>query len=600
MAKVLTPLSQRMLNNADVTIKFIFKIASIDQSDYLINWSIQYSKEFGSASATFMLNNNDERFTEGGSAKINIGDVVELSEYFEGDSIEWKKFYGLVNQRSIHKTADSRSITLVCLDYISILQFLDIDLEEEGTKVEITNETLTPNYLSSPNENLAHLFDFANTSIADNPRPVIMVRNKNTSVDDPQYDGFEIYYSTGQLRLGYPLNARYNYDVLCTSYYFYTHGVFIEDIIEDILIENDGYGNFLFGESSAQNVIDNHLTETFNNVEGTNTDYLTPNLTPSTITIETTLTSAITAGNTSINVTSTSGFSQSGQATVNGDIFTYTGKTATTLSGIPATGSYALKSHPSGSYVEYENTYAIGRVWYLKYSNLTSTLTTSDFIIPGGTFNYFDARNGRIILTSGISTSAIVKCNTNYSFKTLQSTGVELNKISFRSREMPNRYEAINKLRQYLAPNYIVRTRGDNKIWASYLTQRTIADYTLQLVTGATYLEDEDLYTRVMFWGKNENPTNLMFKDGVDFITTGASYKAIVSNSELTSLREEGNYYVYGSSISGVGKILANTIKPIVYINGVPIDNTSHLIAGQQVITEITTKTETSVSGGGK
>jgi len=37
-----------------------------------------------------------------------------------------------------------------------------------------------------------------------------------------------------------------------------------------------------------------------------------------------------------------------------------------------------------------------------------------------------------------------------------------------------------------------------------------------------------------------------------------------------------------------------------VYLNDVAIDNTSHIIAGQQVAIETTTKTDTTSSGGGK
>lgn len=600
MARVLTSVIQNQLSSADVKAQFIFKLNSVDYTDYLISSQLEYSKEFGSASATFTLNNNNGLFGEGGANKIEVGDVVEFSEKFRGDVTEFKRFYGIVNQRSITKSADTRQIALVCLDYISVLQFLDIDLVVEGTKVEITEETLTPNYLVSPNDNLAQLFDFANDSLADNPLPVILIKNKGTAEEDPQSDGFEIYYDVGQMKLGYPLNAKYNYDVIARSYYCYTKGKYAEDILEEIFTEPDGYGVYLFGETSAADVITNHLTETFLNVEAKSEDVMIPNYTSSTIVIDTTLTSAVIAGATSIAVTSTTGFPASGTGSINGDTFSWSSKDTTHLYGIPATGSYSLNAHSNGSYVEYSASYSAGQVWYLTYSNLITNLTSGDFTIPGGTFNYLDKRLGRIILVAPISTATVVTCNSNYSFKTLQATEVELNKISFRSRELQNRLEAINKLRKYLAPNYIIRTIGDNKIWASYLYQKTTEDYTLQLPTGINYLEDEDLYTRVIFWAKNKNPTNLMFSSGVDFVTTAESYKGTASNSEITLLREEGNYYVYGMLISGVGKITANTVKPIVYINSVPIDNKSHVITGQEIVIETTTKTETTQEGGGK
>jgi hypothetical protein len=604
--KALSPLIQDSINEQTLKTKLSLVIGSYDVSAYLINSQVNTSREFGSKSANFQLNNGDSRFSTNGTNEIKVGDIVTFSVYYGSDLTQaFPLFYGFVNQRSITKNSSDRSIQIVCLDYISSLQFMDIDLEVEGTKILVEEEVLTPNYLPSPNENLSQVFDFANTSLADNPLPIIMVRNKNTADEDPQWDGFNILYNEGQLKLGYPLNARYNYDLVATQYYFYVHGLFIEDVLKEILSEVDGYGNYLFNETTEQNFIDNHLKETFQNVEGNVADYLVPNYTTSSATIETTLSSAYDPDAsgvlaTVINVTSTAGFPDIGDGTINGDTFSWTGKTATTLTGIPTTGSYALKAHSSGSYVKYTYSYPAGRIWYLKYSNLITELSSGDFTIPGGTFSYLDKRNGRIILTDAISTTAIVKCNANYQFYTLQATGVEINKISFKSREIENRFAAIKKLRDYVAPNYIVYTRGDNKIWSKYLSQRSTSDYTLQLATSLQYMEDEDLYTRSIFYRKNINPTNLMLGGGVDFVGTGETYKATATNSELSLLREEGNYYIYGSPVSGVGKITANLIKPIIYIDNVQIDNQSHLITGQQVVVETTTKTETSQSSGGK
>ena len=654
--------------------------------------------------ATFELNNSDYRFTDSGINEISVGDIVDFDIYYEVDlSQKFDKFYGFVNQRSINKTAMERSISIVCLDYISITQFMDIDLEIEGNKILVEEETLTPNYLSSPNENLAQIFDFTNNSLADNPLPIITIRNKNTTEEDPLWDGFcysndtevltengwkllkdivenkekvkiatlnpekneveyhypldymsynykdkmfvqdsksinlsvtknhrlwvkplnttkyifieankspknifykkdfpykgneeeyfilpeyknefnviggikkffggkiqkqpdyiqhiykkelnikmdywlqflgvylaegwtikgrifiaqspnsyklkeitrllkesgfkfvysfskkklnkgvfkvcnkqlaiylkqfgkartkfiprkllnlskrqslillnslmvgdgnykkyknnegsnyytsskqlannvqelalkcgyasniketfdkkyniiryeirinknievlqnyskdgrnfipynnkvycieipnnimyvrrkgkgcwcgnSIIYSEGQLKLGFPLNARYNYDLIALSYYFYSHGIYAEDVIKEILIQTDGYSNYLFKELTQQALINNHLTETFQNVEGAISDYLVPNYSDSEITIETTLTSAVTIGNGSIIVTDTSGFPITGNGNINGDAFSWSGKTATTLTGIPSSGIYPL------------------------------------------------------------------------------------------------------------------------------------------------------------------------------------------------------------------------------------------------------------------
>jgi len=597
MARELTTEINEQVANKRIQPVYVLRIASTEYTDYLLSWNISYSKDFGSASAVFTLNNTSGYFGEGGSAKINVGDLVEFIEKYGSDDTEFKRFYGKVNQRAITKQAGQRVITINCLDYISMLQFLDVDLSSEGTKVEITNETLTPNYLSEPNEEFAQLFDFAHDAVATDPAPILHIRDKNHLTEDPQYDGFEIYYGNGQVKLGSPLNALYNYDLIAKSYYFYTRGIYAEDVLEDLLTLADGYGGYLFGETSAANVIANHLTETFNNVEGTSTDYLTPNYTSTTMPIYCQVASNIAAGDSVIYLESTEGLPNNGEASINGDIFRWSAKgSGNTLTGIPTSGAYALKAHTTDTYVEYETSYEAGQIWYLSYSNVSTDLESADFSgLGAASLEYFDNRYGRIILDQAISLSSIVTCTTNYTFKTLQATGIELNSIKFRSREVANRYEALNKLREYLAPNYVIRTIGDNKIWANYLNQKRSGDedYNLTLVNQIDYLEDEDLYTRVVMYGKNSNPTNVMFNDGVDFVTTGNTYKGLASYATLAYDTEVGNKYIYKSSISDAGYIDLDELEPVVYINGIPIDNQVHQLAGLSVIWERTVRTET-------
>jgi hypothetical protein len=1210
MAKTLTQYITSMLSSGDIKTKFILTVGNYTVNNYLLSWQISYNKEFGAAQATFILNNSNGIFGENGTYKINVGDVVSFSEYFGTDNTEFKKFYGIVSQRSIAKSATERKITLLCLDYISTLEHLDINLDSEGSKIAVEEEVLTPNFLPEPNDSLSHVFNFANNNIAQNPSPILSIRNQNNFVEDPQYDGFEIQYENGQVKLGFPLNAKDNYDLVAVKYYFYVKGKYAEDVIEEILTQPDGYGNYMFGESSAQAVIDNHLTDTFTNITGNSVDYMIPNYTSTTITIETTLAADFTEGNDYVYVNSTEGLPEQGEGKINGDTFTWSSiGSGNTLTGIPTSGSYALKNHKAGSYVKYEATYPAGQVWYLSYNNLTgdfgdfsfykrfdnyslkpdfslnkdtiitysktgtnsfvysidengkmytttssgiprivygtwaatgflpytvpgflieesrinyvynsllsldgnsdgapdswnlttpyvtgtwtktnvvttpsqtitdlidyvgagyfrmtytgistdgsskslgysfgstpawsivngekytvsfwakgsvsgcslsigavdvgegggstwmgsptssctiledtwrrfsitttatdrtanitsiedigsgkckiyasnsfstgctvwienttnyngsytianqtsssfeitaafagtetglarrkvrtvsgrftvsgigegdtldvslaliqlekgtgatsfipnlnvsagversadilsitnseirgnskesifiectpsialtndatvrylltddfkgrnisktstgtvlsfypnysesptasanfspmtvgtkyilgaisdssspyvstytgatlsNTYTTAPFtaysdptgkfyigsntdgsssfngVIHGvaiytnnkkdyvsnintdfsnysllryyGYFNispvnesikYIDNKYGRIILESPVSLSSITICLTDYSFKTLQATGIEINRIQFRTREVANRLEAVKKVKEYLAPNYVIRTKGDDKIWANYLTQKTVEDYTLQLSTNLNYLEDEDLYTRVLMFGKNKNPTNLMLGGNVSFVSTGEPYKGIATAIQLVPLREEGNYYVYGvtltqnngsgaetkltseyeysgdpltsptvlyvASTSGfdstgtayientnstwteftysgvtdttftgvssivknysigtrilpvitssvtnadsiIGRITANSIKPIVYVNEIAIDNQSHIISGQQVIVETTTRTDTTTSGGGK
>lgn len=544
MSKQLSQIAQNQLSASDVKGEFLLVIAGIDYSDYLISWNISFSAEYGSASASFSLLNEGNMFGEGGSSELKVGDVVAFTQYFEGSNQEFPKFYGIINQRSVTINNDQQEFSMICLDYISVLQFQSIDLDIEGTKVQVLEEKLTANFLPEPNQALAQVFDFANDNVAQVPKPTLMIRGRTSSFAELAYDGFEIQYPTGQVKMGFPVNALYNYDLYSPEYYFYTQGLHVEDVIETLLTLQDSYGGYLFGETTAQAVIDNHLTTTFSDTEDRLGDTLTPNITTSTIVIKHQLAQDYDPdGSLSdyLYLDSVEGLPESGTASINGDTFSWTSiGSGNVLEGLTDSGSYALSTHTTNSYLAYEAEYAPYQVWYFSYSNVQSTLTSTDFTLPttGVAIDYIDYRNGRILLDGPLTALDVPTLDVDYTFKTLQATGIEMNSIQFRSRDVDNRFEALKKVFKYLAPNYHVRTVGDEKIWASYLYQKVTPDYTLQLATGLQYLEDEDLYTRVVFYGKNNNPTNIMFKDGVQFETTGNNYKALASNTELALLNE--------------------------------------------------------------
>lgn len=600
MSKPLTTAISNQINTKSVKPVFKLYINSVEFTNYLQSWTTSFDTQFGSASANFILLNDQAVFSEGGIYQVNIGDTVELVESYAGDTTSFKKFYGIVNQRSIVKSKPERTITLNCLDYIAVLKNWDIDVILEGTKVQITDETLTPQFLTSPNEAFAQIFNFANAGLAQNPLPIIKIKDNTHMNEDIQNSGFDVLYDVGQLKLGSPLSALTNYSIIAQSYSFYTKGLYIEDVLQTLLTTVNGYGRYLFDETSAQAVIDNHLKTTYQDEEGESQfDVLTPNTSEDTITIEATLTQACIATDTVVYLSSIDGLPAAGTGTINGDTIVWTGINATNKT---LTGVTSLLAHPISSYFKYTKTYPIGQVWYLKYSNLYSTLVQANFTLPAGaSVIYFDARYGRIILQNAGAITDFVRCNYNYEFCTLQATGIEINYIAFRSREVQNRFDAVSKLFSYLAPNYIVRTKGDNKIWSSYMSQRTVADYTLTLASKLNYMEDTDLYTRVKFFGTNKNPTNIMFDPSVSFLTTGRTYKATATGTQLSYIGTDASgKMVYKTNLGQLGYIVMDSFVPILYINNVPIDNQTHQMIGLPVTIKETTTSTTTSSGGGK
>lgn len=611
MPKALDSVITNQIQNKLIKPVYILTIAGNDCSDYLIDFNVSFDKQFGSASGSFTLLNSSGEFGDGSSTGIFVGDLVTLKQKFSGSDIEWDTFYGYVDSREIAKSGDNRTIVLSCLDYLSQLKNWDISLKIEAEKYLVENETLVPNFLPAPNQQFAQVFNFANENIAQLPPPILTVRLKEESTLDIEnettYSGFEFDYEDGQVKLGTPFNVANNYDVVAKTYYHYPIGLYVEDILKSIFTIANGYGKYLFDETSSQDVIDNHLTSAFLYEEGVTTDYLTPNAGTTTIAIRHSLAQAYYADqsgydNTKLYLTSTEGLPDSGEGNINGDIFTWSSiESGNVLAGIPTTGSYALKDHDINAVMKYSASYEQGRVWYLKYSNLITDLDSGDFTVPvGSTISYIDKRYGRIILNAPVDLSEVLTCNVDYSFCTLQATGIELNYISLMSREKENALQAVEDVLKFVAPNYLVRTQGDGKIWSSYVSQKSIADYDLSLIQFLQYIEDTDLYTHTIFYGKNKNPKNILFEPSVSFITTGQSYKAEAVQTELIYDSSFDGWHKFKTTIGDAGKVLSNQYTPILYINGVQVDNRPHPQVRQQVTIITTTTTSTSSGGGGK
>ena len=62
MARVLSQTIQDQVTYKNISTKYVLTINSTDYSGYLLNYQISTDKEFGSASATFTLDNDSEMF----------------------------------------------------------------------------------------------------------------------------------------------------------------------------------------------------------------------------------------------------------------------------------------------------------------------------------------------------------------------------------------------------------------------------------------------------------------------------------------------------------------------------------------------------------
>lgn len=573
MAKALTQINETRLSHGDVRRKLRITLNGSDITSYCTNYNYKFSTDFSIASLDVELVNNDGIFSENGSKEIFLDDKIIVTESFLGTSDDFVNFTGYVRQRRKSKTGKGNFMSLTCLDLLVKLEDTDIEHHFEANKISVTNETLTPNPLEAPNAHLSQIYNFANKNIAEKPIPLIRIYEIETGLTSDMSSGFEIYYETGQIHFGSSFN--FNRYTLKTDYSYYPISQHVEEIIEDIISESDGYDNFLFNEASAADVVTNHLTDSFLNVEGLTTDTMVPNLSTQTITISVAL-KAVAANASYVTVEDTldtTGFPSAGTGNINGETFVWTSKTSTTLIGS------VTSAHAVGSYVNYKASYLAGTVWYLAYSNLTTTLaitpSNGDFTVPGATILYFDKRQGRIILDTDIDIRSAVTCDVDYSFKTIQATGIQISDINFTFRKDKSRLDCLKRLQEVLAPNYVFQTLGNEKIWGRFLTQKAKEDFTLKCKTSLDFSEDTSIYTRTRFYGKNENPVNVCWQPNLAALVTGETFTNTVDNQDLTWKRKEGNFQVYiaGESIKS---IITTTLQPRVRVNGVLINDELH------------------------
>ena len=163
--KDLSSEANSQLDKSDISAQYIIEIAGVRNNDVL---SLQrnFARNYGIATLGLVLGNQSGKYSPGGTSVINLGDTVVLKEKFgAGATDEFTTFTGYVRQRPIAHAGGDNTISLTVYDYIIKLQDVDIEQLFEADKVRITEETLAPVFLSSPNEMFAQLFNFANVAI---------------------------------------------------------------------------------------------------------------------------------------------------------------------------------------------------------------------------------------------------------------------------------------------------------------------------------------------------------------------------------------------------------------------------------------------------
>lgn len=506
---------------------FDFNNQSISQTlfkDKLTEYSYSLSKKFSASSATLILNNQDGRFSpDNADAILKEGFTVSIKEYFaDYPSIKFERFYGIIKQINPAKSAADISVEVTCYDPLIKLQETDIEKVFESTQKELVeNEVLAANPLPAPREYLSQVFDGAYSAWAAIPPASISVVEKNSNfVASTQTDGFEVFHNQGQVSLNKAINIE-DYDVKAT-YFYYKQGLFAEDILQGILLEPDDTGNPLF---TADNVCSSLLIE-----EGTSQDHLIPYNKPLNLTAKLERKLLSSDSELYINRADSWKFITSHQLKVGDDQLGWNGKedvviggvALTKLKNITGTHPEAIKRGAPLSVFYNSSDASVSQVWRTTYNNMTTGINASDFTIPGANFETFDSRTGLLLLNTKIPITSAVTLNKNYSFVTIQSTGIEIPYLRLSRKKHPNRLEAIKReIMALLPPNYVLLSRGTDKIWGLYLTQKPDGseDYQLELNQKFQYVADQETYTRVYLLGKNNNPHNIMLDESTKVLS---------------------------------------------------------------------------------
>lgn len=530
----LTQAGQTTLSKKDIGKYYRFYIGSTIYP--ILSYNYSYNIEFGASILEVELENSDGRYSPGGASEIAIGVVGELKEGILVNSAYeiFTKFTGLLRQRDYTKTGGRNTVKLTFLDYIVKLQEMDIGSNHADQIFESTDKAHIASEVLTENA----LTQAGMTSLSQ----VYDFAHANIAPNPEPI--IKIVRDLGNPDIsGQPLMDGFEINYETGQL---TLGVPLDFNAYVVLANYWYYPTGTYVEDWIEDVIT--AADTFSN-------------TPLTA-----------ATNLRTTYQAEEGTGVTDTMTLNTSTVTYSG-----------------------------SDYTAGKVAYLDYDNVQTALTASNFTVNGsplsaGEFVAFDARFGRLFMNVSHTGDEII-CTNNYSFSTLQATGVYIPYIDLTTRSVANRFDAISKLKQCLAPNYIILTKGA-KIWGQYLSQKTTADYTLELEKSLTYSEDiKDVYTRVKLYGQSNCPHNLMLSTDTTF-ETGFTYNVHVDELVLGYAGEDyggGWLRFMAQTASGVMSIDKTTAR--VWFDDVELGRPYATVrANQQLMLEVNTE----LKGGGQ
>ena len=539
------------------------------------SYGFSSNKDFASDQLSIVLDNRDKKY----SNKSWYNSIIELYEgtVANGQTETVRKFYGYIRQVEFSHSGTVNTVNLTAFDILIRLSELEIEQKFEAPKTKVTLEIPTPNFIAfyakingTPTttsiiyDNVASestlqagdtLYNVTNSY---SERTVVSINTDTstittTSSTDSWANNDEIVKSTRVQVL----------DLANTNV-----ADFPEPIIKvknrDDDLEDPLWEGFQILYEQGQILLGKPLNWAEYLIRCTYYYYPTSTSLYAEDIIEDILTTVDGYGN---------------------SVYSTADNLTETLNNMTGSSIDTMKANTEAEVID-SVAYDIGQVWYNSYSSILTALISSNFSVSGASISSVDLRYGRIILDAAISTSSTVTCNLDYSFSTLQASGIQLTKIEFTYEDTANRLEAINRIKELCAPNFCFQTLGSDKIWLKYLYQKDTANYTVKNIINLNKAEDLEVFTRVRLFGQNSNPENTLYDSDVSIVQDTSTYYSEVTNQELDFVEEKDSWRIYDIGLGESARIKSNyegsSCWPVVYVNNIPIDGDSHELLMQQ------------------
>jgi|GEM_PF-3179413 len=187
---------------------------------------------------------------------------------------------------------------------------------------------------------------------------------------------------------------------------------------------------------------------------------------------------------------------------------------------VPFTYSGNIITFTKDPFADLLDGYNEARQEYRQYLGKTiGVLVNQGKTVKADYWYYSDQTN----LAEDIITDLAVRSGFSPGQVILEPTGVSLKPIQFTSLTIKNGFEAMQKVKQQLPPNYIITCDVDGNLRGYFGSQSVVSDYELKLIKNIQGpISEESLYSGIIAHGLDPNPNDLAKKAAARILLTSS------------------------------------------------------------------------------